>query len=906
MNYSKMQALPFDPIIADAYRLAALEGRDMYVFAGQMERLKSALATASDLYQQWDRLDDLIGEALWTAQDAQHLVEVRRLFYEALEAHFSGAVLLPDAALDQDWARWRAAFSEASFHWQIEAMQLLCQAPAFAQRFGEKLTRYSRFIDYFCDRRWVETRAVFDDLAKDVTLPAEHRGYHYYVCGQIDLYFHYQYQQTKELFATAEQLLSGKPLAFHGWIEYYLKSAEKDLDRATSYVEKALNLDASHAPSLIQKADVLAEKGLLTDAEDIYRLARQIRPGNATVYTRLIDLFGKPELFEKKRTEIESLLSLDTQLDNTTSYLIWTDVGAIFQQQGEAWWPKAEEYHRKACDAFPQGITPLLNLGYFYLDTGKHAEAEHCFQKVVQQAPDAREGYLALARLYEAREKWEDALKHYEHVKQLIPSWERFMLSSTGRCLRLLERWDEAENALLQAWVLDEYDDSGAMTELYELAQQRYKHANDPQPDSAVQLLDRAAQKRAGTPSVAAGMANRQGHALFYVERYAEALPYYQRAAGLMPKEPVYFTNQADCYDKLYRLTKDEQHFRDALETLGHAAKLAPQDSSIPKKSRQLALVHYNPHLAELPPLYQVHVEVGLPLLNEITLDFQTLLPGMTVLTDALRKRMYERHAINLPGLRYRDISESDGLFQFRLYETPVWRDSLPVSADHPPTMAAVLEQLEIFITRYCLDLFVNYWDVDKEVPLLPNTELVHFTRIVMAMLLEQTPLPPLPQLHQLYRSLDGPRLPVAEAVEKLRLLDAFRPNLPGVQDDYHYCHLGEQEERMLRACLIGTGNIRTLALPIGLAQGFLGAVVRMAEAATGQKIALVTRHEDLRPFLRSVLAGLPQVAVLKAPELPANTDARTLEPLEIREQDGAAFLTALQQPNSIFPPHDE
>jgi len=901
-----MHPLPFDPIIADAYRQAALDSRDMYVFAGQMERLKTALANAKDLYQQWDRLDDLIGEALWTTQDAQHLLLVRRLFCEALEAHFSGAILQKDNTPGQDWVRWRAAFSEASFHWQIEAMQSLCQAPAFTKRFAEKLEPYRRFINHFLDRRWVETRDIFDDLARDTTLPDEHRGYHYYVCGQIDLYFHYLYQQTKELFTAAEKLLAGKPLAFHGWIEYYLKSAEKDLERAAGYVEESLKLDANHAPSLIQKADVLAEKGRLAEAEDVYRLARQIRPGNATAYTRLIDLYGKPDLFDKKTTEIESLVALVTQLDATANHLVWTDAGAIYQQHGETYQPKAEALLHKACEAFPEGITPWLNLGYFYLDTGKYTEALHCFEKVVQQAPEAREGYLALARLFEAQEKWKDAREHYETVNRLIPSWERFMLSSTGRCLRHLERWEDAETALLQSWAQDEYDDSGAMTELYELAQQLYKHPADPQPDRAVQLLDRAAQKRSGTPSVAAGMANRQGHALFYVERYAEALPYYRRAAELMPGEPVYYTNQADCYDKLYRQTKAEQHFQDALEALDKAARLAPQDSSIPKKRRQLALVRYNPHLATLPALYQAHVEVGHPLLDEITLDYQTLLPGISALTDALRQRMYDRYAINLPGLRYRDISESDGVYQFRLYETPVWRDRLPVSADHPPTMAAVLEQLETFITRYCLDLFVNYWDVDKEVPLLPNTELVHFTRVVMAMLVEQTPLPALPQMHQLYRSVDGPRLTVAAVVEKLRMLDVFRAQLPGVQEDFTYCRLGDREERVLRACIIGSGNARTLALPINLAQSFLGAVVRIAEAAANQKIALVTQQDELRPFLRSVLAGLPQVAVLKASELPADAGTRSLEPLEIREQDGQAFLDALQQPNSIFPPQTD
>ncbi len=888
-----MLPLPFDPIIADAYRQAALAGQDMYVFAGQMERLKAALTAAEDLYQQWERLDNLAGEALWSRQEAQHLLLARNLFFEALEAHFTQAILQPDATPEQDWSRWWAAFSEASFHWQTEALLALCQTPAFERRFGKKMKRYSRFIDYFRDRRWVETREVFWELAGDKTLPDEHRGYHHYVCGQIDLYFHYRYQEAKELFAAAEKLLSGKPLAFHGWVEYYLKSAEKDHSRAAGFVEQALKLDAGHAPTLILKADVLAEKGLLTDAEDVYLQSRQIRPGNATAYTRLLDLYGKPDFFEKKLTEIEALVALDAQLESATAYLVWTDAGAIYQQHGEANWSKAEAYHRKACDAFPRGITPVLNLGYFYLDTLKYSEAESCFQKVVQLAPEAREGYLALARLCEAREAWEAARDHYEQVKKLIPSWERFMLSSTGRCLRRLERWEEAEADLLAAWALDEYDDSGAMTEVYEMVQQLYKHPDNPQPDKAVQILDRAAQKRRGTPAIAAGMANRQGHALFYVERYAEALPFYRHAAELMPEEPVYYTNQADCYDKLYRQTKEEQHFRDALEALDKAANLAPQDSSIPKKRRQLSLVRYNPHLAELPVLYQVHVEVGHPLLDEITLDYQSLLPGITALTDALRLRMRERYAINLPGLRYRDISETGGVFQFRLYETPVWRDHLPATQENPPTMAAVLDQLELFTKQYCLDLFVNYWDVDKEVPLLPNTELVHFTRVVMAMLVEQIPLPPLPQLHQLYRAEGGANLPIAEVVEKLRMTEALRPYLPGAGETYVFSRLGAHEEQVLQACLIGQGNNRALTLPLPFAQGFLGAVIRMAEAHP--KLAIVTKKDDLRPFLRSVLAGLPQVAVLKTPELPADAAARSLEPLEIREQDSQALLDALQ-----------
>ncbi len=891
-----MLQVAFDPIIAEAYRRAALDGRDMYGFAGQMDRFKTDVPAQADLYQHWDHLDDLIGDTLWNNQDVQHLALLRQALLDALEGILTQAVLQPGAEMEADWARWRQAFAEASFHWRLDAMDTLCNSPVWDKRFGQKLEPYRRFVFCFRDRRWVETRAVFEELATDPAFSDEYRGYHTYVCGQVDLYFHYAYDQAKSLFDTAKNLLSGKPLALHGWIEYYLKGPEKErnIDQALALAEEALRTDPKHVPSIIQKADVLVEKGQLAEAENLYRAARQIRPGNTLVYTRLIDLFGKPELFEKKGPEIESLLQIDVQLDPGTGYLTWGDVGVLYQQQGETHWPAAEQYLEKAVALYPEGIMNRLNLGYFYLDVTKQLDrAETVFQQVVDLAPEAREGYLAQARLREAQEQWAAAIPLYERVQAIIPSWERFMQATAGRCHRLLEQWDEAEKALLQAWKLDAYEDSGALSELYEMAQQLYKHATNPQPDRAVQLLDRTAQRPAIAPVTAAGMANRQGHALFYVERFDEALVYYQRAATMVPAEPVYFTNQADCLDKLYRQSKDDTYYHQAMEALDQAAKVAPQDSSIAKKRRQFNLVRHNPHLAQLPELYQVYVEVGQPLLGEITQDFQTLLPGISALTEQLRQRMNQRYAVNLPGIRYRDIQEAEGVYQFRLYETPVVLDRL--SEGSPLTMAAVLERLEDFIRQYGLDQFINYWDVDKEVPLLPNAELVHFTRAVMALLAEQIPLPPLAQLHQQYRRLDGFRLPVARVVEQLRLLDTLRTNLPGVQPGFHFCRLGENEERLLSGCLIGQDDNRALAVPVEYAGPLLGAVIRFSEAQAGKPVALVTRKEELRPFLRSVLVGLPHIPVLKDPELPADAETRFLPPFEIQEQDRSVFQDAIR-----------
>lgn len=881
------------PILAEAYRRAALAGRDMYAFASSMEQVQAVLSAESDPYKQWERLDDGIGEALWMGRDPEPFQLVRTVFLEHLGAQCASTILQPGTSEADDWGRWRLAFSEASFHWRFEALLALCETPALQHRFGEKLTPFQQFLPLFRDRRWVETRSIFWELANDKNLPEEHRGYHHYVCGQIDLYFHYDYAQAKHLFAAAESMLTGKPLAQHGHIEYFLKGPERDrdLNRALELAEAALRLDPDHVASMLQKGDVLVELGRLDEAEALFRAASRKRPGNTLCRTRLMDLYGKSEFFEKKQAEIDTLLSIVEVLDPDARFRTRSDVAVIFQNQGEAYWPKAEKLHQEAIGNYPEGIMARLNLGYLYLDVTKELDkAEPVFLEVVAVAPEAREGYLAVARLREAQERWAEAVENYRRVQHIIPSWERFMAATIGRCLRQQNHLADAETPLLRAWELDAYDDSGALTELYELAELLYKNPDDPRPEAAADLLQRAADLRASTPANAASIANRQGHAFFYEERYAEALPYYQQAAALVPTEAVYFTNQFDCLEKCYRQSLDEAHYKAALEALHRAAQAAPQDSAIPKKRRALARVRYNPHLAELPVLYHVHVEVGQPLLGEITQDFNTLLPGMTALTDDLRQRMNARFAINLPGLRYRDISDGDGAYQFRLYETPVRYGHLP--ADKPLTMAAVLEQLEAFITHYGLDLFVNYWDVDREVPFLPNAELVHFTRVVMALLAEQVPLPPLPELHGLYRSLDGTRLSVSEAVENLRLSDALRPNLPGGQAGFSYIRLGEQEERMLVANLVGTGSARALALPPEYIRRFFGAVLRREQEHTGQQVALVVGNADLRPFLRSMLAGLPELPVLKTREVP---EPRYIGPLTLSEHDDDVFRQFFQ-----------
>ncbi len=876
-----MRPLPFEPIIAEAFRRAALTGRDMYAFAGGMEQAKAAVPTQPDLYKQWEKLDDLIGGALWMAADTKPFHLLRTVFQETLGDHFSTCILQPGAPVGEAWPLWRQAFSEAGMHWRIEAMECLCTAPAFTAMFGDRIKPFADFIPLFRDRRWVDIRPVFYDLATDTSFDDEHRGSHLYVCGQIDLYFHYQYEQAKRIFEQAGQLLKGKPVSKHGLIEYYLKGPAKDRDpdRAMALAEEALRLDPTDVPSILQKAYVLAQKNLNAEAENLYLEAARMRPGYTRCLTGLIDLYGKPEMFPSRESEIEKLLLFAIELEPDGRFQTRSDVAVIFQSQGESYLPKAEALHLTSIEQYPEGIMARLNLGYMYLNTtGELDKAEACFQQVADMAPTAYEGHYALAILRETQEQWETAATLFDRVRQIIPSWDRFMLVGIGRCLLRLQRHDEAKAYLLDACALDEYDDSGALGELYSLAEALYQTTENSRPDDAVALLEAALERRDHAPENAAGIVNRQGHALFYVERYDEALPYYRKAASIMPLEPVYYTNQFDCLEKLYQKTLDETLYQDALEALEHAARAAPQDTSVVGKRRRLARIRHNPRLVELPILYHIYVETGYPLIDQITEDWQTLRPEMMDATEALRKRFNDRFALQLPGLRYRDLQDQQGAFQFQLYETPVLYDSLPVSSENPPAMTTVLDRLETFLVSHALDQFINFRDVDGAVPYLPNAELVHFTRVIMALLAEQVPLAPLPDMYKLYVERDGPRIPVVEMAEKLRLSEALRPELPGTAATYRYLPLDDEVETELLGHIASNGNSRLLALTPDHAGFFLRHLQDLEENRT----ALVVRQEILRAFLKSLcmMSGLPGIPVLKTAELPQDAQSRFLAPL--------------------------
>ena len=101
----------------------------------------------------------------------------------------------------------------------------------------------------------------------------------------------------------------------------------------------------------------------------------------------------------------------------------------------------------------------------------------------------------------------------------------------------------------------------------------------------------------------------------------------------------------------------------------------------------------------------------------------------------------------------------------------------------------------------------------------------------------------------------------------------------------------------MLVACLVGAGSARALALSPDYIRRFFGAVLRRVQEHAGQQVALVVGHADLRPFLRSILAGLPELPVLKTREVPA---PRYIGPLALSEHDDEAFQQFFQ--HTAFP----
>jgi tetratricopeptide (TPR) repeat protein len=407
-----------------------------------------------------------------------------------------------------------------------------------------------------------------------------------------------KYQKASELDPKRAEIyaLWGRALTAH---EDYPKSAEN--------YAKAVSLGLLNTDAYLGWADALWAQEKWEEAIDVYEKAIEADPGSPRHY----DLFTAleklpPDEKAKAVQKLESKLTSDARYALALTY--W---GTAFAQQGR--FDKALEQYRRALHVNPAFVGAYLQCGGVLLEQGEYTKAFNCYYKAIELGPDqfpfryirrveqaianlkTEESAAATRRLTEllgsdprnamfylrwgrslARRKlYPEAINRYQEACNLNPrlvdaflGWGEALAAQNKRD-NAIERYSQAAQLepgsaeAYRGWA-DVLSSQGKFTQA--AAQYRRAIENDKSLDlidfsEVLELLDNLnSEERARTLQVLetalarVGLAERYiawGDALSGKERYAEALPQYEKARQIDDKAPATWRKVAEAQRNL-------------------------------------------------------------------------------------------------------------------------------------------------------------------------------------------------------------------------------------------------------------------------------------------------------------------------------------------------------------------
>lgn len=170
------------------------------------------------------------------------------------------------------------------------------------------------------------------------------------------------------------------------------------------------------------------------------------------------------------------------------------------------------------------------------------------------------------------------------------------------------------------------------------------------------------------------------------------------------------------------------------------------------------------------------------------------------------------------------------------------------------------------------------------------SAKVTAFTRICRALVAEEVPIHPFPQVcstfNDLYNTKTGSFSP-RDVVEHIRRLPAMREHLPGNDGQHTLLQLSPKFEEQIRTSLYQCGSHWILAMKPETCQEALSAI---RDHVNGRSLALVVNDSPLRPFVRKLVElEFPNLHVLSQDELVTEIRA---EEIQFISTDSDSVLT--------------
>lgn len=199
-------------------------------------------------------------------------------------------------------------------------------------------------------------------------------------------------------------------------------------------------------------------------------------------------------------------------------------------------------------------------------------EAVAMLQAMADTAPGRTDALVALGDLYRSRERWLDAVTHYDRAvarAQEQASWA--LLYVRGIALERSKQWDRAEADFLRALDLRP-DDALLLNYLGYFWAEQGRHL-----DRAREMIEKAVELRPADGYIVDSL----GWVLYRLGDFEGAVAQLERAVELRPQDPVINDHLGDAYWRVGRRLEAEFQWRRALT-------FAPEEELVPKIRRKL------------------------------------------------------------------------------------------------------------------------------------------------------------------------------------------------------------------------------------------------------------------------------------------------------------------------------
>ena len=250
---------------------------------------------------------------------------------------------------------------------------------------------------------------------------------------------HHQVGRLREAEACYRELLSIDPRHADGLhlLGVVAQQAGRN-DLAVSYIGQAIAVLSKVPDYHANLGNSLAALGRLAEAEASYRQALRLRPGFAMAHGNLGNVLQALERPAEAEESFRNALRLQNNYPEAQHNL-----GNLLRGIGR--WPEAMDCYRAAIALKPDYADAHNNLGTLLLtETTQFAEAEACFQTVLQLNPRLFNTHFNLANVLRKLDRPEEALASYHRALQLKPDFLDAKIAHAVM-LHLLKRDGEAE-----------------------------------------------------------------------------------------------------------------------------------------------------------------------------------------------------------------------------------------------------------------------------------------------------------------------------------------------------------------------------------------------------------------------------------------------------------------------------